>query len=282
MSSAVIGSVSLAAAILAVGLLPFSRRWRIAVPPHPDRPALRDAGWRGSLTRWEAVRAAATLSGLVLGSLAGAALPAAAICGAMPSLIVRARSAAAHGRARSALGPLLVATHAALRSGLALPEALRRAVAGCEDAIARRPFEEALTRFDLGDPLDVALAFGASQARDPRVADAMHTLALGVSQRLPVDRAAALLLAVTEHVRHEEGLENEVHARTAGIRLQLYILSAVVPTLAVYLVATMPGLAATLGSPLGRTVLLPAAAGLEIAGVVVSRRIIRSVSGRAT
>lgn len=282
MSSAVIGSVSLAAAILAVGLLPLSRRWRLAMPRHPDRLALRDAGWNGSLALWEGVRAATMLIGLVLGSVAGAALPAAAIGGAMPSLIVRARSAAAHGRARTALGPLLVATHAALRSGLALPEALRRAVGGCDDAIARRPFDEALSRFDLGDPLDVALAFGASRARDPRVADAMHTLALGVSQRLPIDRAAVLLQAVADHVRHDEGLESEVRARTAGIRLQLYILSAVVPALAVYLVATMPGLAATLGSPLGRTVLVPAAAGLEIAGIVVSRRIIRSVSGGAT
>jgi hypothetical protein len=45
-----------------------------------------------------------------------------------------------------------------------------------------------------------------------------------------------------------------------------------------YLVATMPGLGATLGTTLGRTVLIPVAALLEIAGIVVSRRIVRGVS----
>ena len=44
-----------------------------------------------------------------------------------------------------------------------------------------------------------------------------------------------------------------------------------------YLLATMPGLAATLGSTLGRTVLVPGAAVLEVTGIVVSRRIVRTV-----
>ena len=58
----------------------------------------------------------------------------------------------------------------------------------------------------------------------------------------------------------------------------MYLLAAVVPLLAAYLVVTMPGLALTLGSGLGRTVLVPAAAALEIAGITVGRRIVRSVS----
>jgi len=165
-----------------------------------------------------------------------------------------------------------------VRSGLALPEALRRAVAGCTDAIARRPFEDALTRFDLGDPLDTSLASGAVRAGDPRTADAMRTLALGVSERMPVDRSAALLEAVAELARHDEVLLDEIRARSAGTRVQMYLLAAVVPLLAAYLVVTMPGLAMTLGSGLGRTVLVPAAAVLEIAGIVVGRRIVRSVS----
>ena len=271
----------MAAAVFAIGLLPFARGWQLPRLAHPDRSALRDSGWTRPLSQWEALRVATVLIGVVLGSVTGipaGAMLGGAVLGLMPSVLARARAGAARERARRSLAPLLVTTHASLRSGLALPEALRRGVAGCDDTIARRPFAEALARFDLGDPLDVALGSGALRARDARVSDAMHTLALGVSERMPVDRAASLLNAVAELARHDESLENEVRARSAGIRLQMYLLAAVVPILAVYLLATMPGLAATLGSALGRTVLVPGAAVLEVAGIVVGRRIVRSVS----
>jgi Flp pilus assembly protein TadB len=277
LTSSVIGALSVAAAILALGLLPTARRWRLPAVAHPDRAALRDSGLTIPLRRWEALRATAALIGVILGSAAGAPLAGAVSLALVPSVVARAKAGAARERARGALAPLLVATHAGMRSGLALPEALRRAVAGCGDAIARRPFDEALARFDLGDPLHEALEFGASHTGDARVADAMRTLALGVSERIPIDRAALLLNAVAELVRHDEDVEQEVRARTAGIRLQLYLLAAVVPILSAYLLATMPGLAATLGGTLGRTVLVPGAAFLEITGIVVSRRIVRTV-----
>ena len=277
MSAAALGGLSVAAAIFALGLLPLAPRWRLMTVAHPDRSALRDSGWRLPLRQWETLRAMAVVSGVVLAY--GVGIPAAggAILGLLPSLAARIRAGAARDQARGSLTPVLMTTHAGLRSGLALPEALRRAVAGTADVIARRPFEEALARFDLGDPLDVALSIGAVRARDPRVSDAMHTLALGVSERMPIDRAAALLGAVAELVRHDESLEREVRARSAGLRLQLYLLAAVVPLLGLYLLATMPGLAATLGSTLGRTVLVPGAAVLEVTGIVVSRRIVRTV-----
>ena len=279
MSSGVIGGLSVAAAIFAVGLFPLARKWRPPGRAHPDGSALRDSGWNVSLRQWEAVRASAVVIGCVIASSAGLPVAAGAILGLIPSAVARVRAGAARDRARRSLAPLLATTHAGLRSGLALPEALRRAVAGCGDAIARRPFDDALARFDLGDPLDTALGVSATRSRDPRVSDAMQTLALGVSERMPIDRAASLLNAVAELVRHDEGVEIEVRAQSAGIRFQMYLLAAVVPILALYLLATMPGLAATLGGTLGRTVLVPGAAILEVAGILVSRRIVRSVSG---
>ncbi len=278
MSSGVIGGLSVAAAIFAICVFPLGRQWRPPRLAHPDRSVLRDSGWKVSLGRWEAVRVSAVVIGCVIASSAGMPVAAGAILGLVPSAVARVRAGAARDRARRSLAPLLAATHAGLRSGLALPEALRRAVAGCDDAIARRPFDDALARFDLGDPLDIALGVGATRSRDPRVSDAMQTLALGVSERMPIDRAASLLNAVAELVRHDEGVEIEVRARSAGIRFQLYLLAAVVPILALYLLATMPGLAATLGGTLGLTVLVPGAAILEVAGILVSRRIVRSVS----
>ena len=47
--------------------------------------------------------------------------------------------------------------------------------------------------------------------------------------------------------------------------------------LAAYLSLTVPTLALTLGSPLGRTVLIPAAVVLELAGIVLSRRAVADV-----
>lgn len=278
MSYGIIGGASLAAAILAVGLLFSGWRWDLPRLTHPDRATLRDAGWNVTLGQWEGVRALLIAVGVVIGSTAGTPAVAAAILCLAPSIAARARAGAVRDRARRSLAPLLIAAYASLRSGVALPEALRRAVASCEDKIARRPFEEALARFDLGDPLDVALGFGAMRTKDQRVSESMRTLALGVSERMPVDRAASLLNAVAELVRHDEGLEREVHARSAGIRIQLYVLAAIVPVLALYLLATMPGLATTLDSGLGRAVLVPTAALLEVTGIVMSRRIIQTVS----
>lgn len=272
-----VGALNLAAAILALGLLPVAARWRLPRWGHPDRSALRDSGLRLSLGQWELLRLAAAVIGLIVGALAGLPVPGAAVFAIAPSAVARVRAGAARERARGALAPLLLATYASLRSGLSLPEALRRAVTACDDAIARRPFDGLLARFDLGDPLDAALELEASRSGDIRVSEAMQTLALGVSERMPVDRAASLLTAVADVVRYDDEVASEVRARSAGIRVQLYLLAAVVPILSAYLLATMPGLAATLGGTLGRTVLVPGAVFLEVAGIVVSRRIIRSV-----
>src|SRR5438477_278601 len=83
----------------------------------------------------------------------------------------------------------------------------------------------------------------------------------------PAGRAAALLEAIVARAVHDERLDADVRARTAGVRLQSYLLAVIVPALAAYLVATMPGLGATLATPLGRTVLVPLATALEVAGI---------------
>lgn len=278
MSSGVIGGVAVAAMILALASLPFARHWSLPVVTHPDSSALREAGWDITLRTWETARAGLIVAGVVTFAAVGPPPAFGVLLGIAPSLVARARAGAARERARHALPALLVATHAGLRSGVALPEALRRAVTACTDPIAREPFEAALARFDVGDPLDVALTAGAHRARDPRSADAMRTLALGVAERMPVDRSASLLGAVAELAQHDEALLEEVRARSAGVRVQMYLLAAVVPLLAAYLVVTMPGLGATLGSGVGRTILVPVATVLEIAGIVASRRIVRSVA----
>jgi Flp pilus assembly protein TadB len=190
-----------------------------------------------------------------------------------PSILGRSRAAAARWRARLATTRLLRATEAALRSGASLPEALRRATQASEDRLARRPFVEALRAFDLGAPLDQALRTAAGRsATDPRSRLAFETLAIGIESRLPYDRAATLVAAVADRMAFDERLDEEVRARTGGLRAQVVLLALVVPAIAAYLALTVPSLAATLGQPIGRFVLIPAAGVLELIGVIASRR----------
>jgi len=246
---------------------------------HPDLRGLDDVNWRRPLWQWEALRAGCVLAGAALSFTAN--LPpigVVALCAVGPSVFVRSRAGAARWRARLALTRLLRATEGALRSGAALPEALRRATEGTEDRLARRPFVEALRAFDLGAPLDHALRTAASCApADARSRRAFETLALGIASRLPYERAAILVAAVADRLAFEERLDEEVRARTGGLRAQVVLLALVVPAIAAYLALTVPSLAATLEQPIGRVVLVPAAALLELAGLIASRRAIDGV-----
>lgn len=242
---------------------------------HPDRRALDDANWRQPLWRWEALRVGLILAGAFLSLATPLPLLVAVAAALAPSVIVRSRAGAARRRARLATTHLLRATEAALRSGASLPEALRRACAAAtEDRLARRPFVDALRAFDLGAPLDQALRASAHRGPDPRARVALETLAMGIAARLPYDRAAILVAAVADRLAFEERLDEEIRARTAGLRSQVVLLALVVPALAMYLAITVPSLAATLAQPIGRYVLIPAALGLELVGLLASRRAI--------
>ena len=248
---------------------------------HPDRRQLDDANWRRPLWQWEALRAGGILAGAaasfatpvpLIGIVAAAALA--------PSILVRSRAAAARWRARLATTRLLRATEAALRSGASLPEALRRATQASEDRLARRPFVDALRAFDLGAPLDQALRTAAhGSATDARSRLAFETLAIGIESRLPYDRAAILVAAVADRLAFEERLDEEVRARTGGLQAQVILLALVVPAIAAYLALTVPSLAATLEQPIGRFVLIPGAAVLEVIGVIASRRATAAARG---
>jgi Flp pilus assembly protein TadB len=278
LSAALVGTLAVSSAALFIGLalwLPDVAGPAIGIA-HPDASALRDVGWRGGWRRWEALRAILVVGvGSVVVSLH--APPALALAAALaPSIWIRVRAERARSRARRAFSRILVATEAALRSGIALPEALRRASVAAADPLASRPILDALRAFDLGQSLDAALGAAATAHVERRVRDATATLQLGIVERLPRERMADLLAAVVDRCTFEERLEDEVEARAAGARQQQWLLAAVVPLLAAYLALTIPSLASTLASDLGRFVLIPAAAALETTGIVLSRRIVRA------
>lgn len=278
MSVAAAGALAVALAVSCAIFAPFARTRSLPAVSlgHPDIRALDDANWRRPLWQWEALRAGCIVAGAMLSLAAPLPLVPIVAAGALaPSLLVRSRAATVRLRARLATTHLLRATEAALRSGASLPEALRRA---CEDAsedrLARRPFVEALRAFDLGAPLDQALRTSARRATDPRSRIALETIAIGIASRLPYDRAGILVAAVADRLAFEERLDEEVRARTGGLRAQVVLLALVVPAIAAYLALTVPSLAATLGQPIGRFVLIPAALALEVVGLIASRRAI--------
>jgi Flp pilus assembly protein TadB len=271
------GALAAALAGSCAVLAPFARIESATVQVgHPDRRALDDANWRRPIWHWESLRGSCILAGAMLSLATPLPLILLVAAGAlMPSMVIRSRAAAARSRARLATTHLLRATEAALRSGASLPEALRRACgAASENPLARRPFVDALRAFDLGAPLDQALRASADGATDERSRLALETLAMGIASRLPYDRAGILVAAVADRLAFEERLDEEIRARTAGLRSQVLLLALVVPALAAYLAFTVPSLAATLAQPIGRFVLIPAALSLEIVGVIASRRAI--------
>jgi Flp pilus assembly protein TadB len=179
-----------------------------------------------------------------------------------------ARAARAHALT------VLRSTHAALRSGMPLAGALRLAL-DAASPLGRSPFLRALRAFELGGPLGGRLAQTSTASTDRAVALALNALAMVSAEPLPASRAAALVGSVADRLSFEERLAQEVAARTSGLRAQVVLLALVVPALALYLLITLPGLAETLATPLGRFVLIPAALLFEIAGILASRAIVR-------
>lgn len=274
-SAHLVGALAASTATIAViiGLSLHGARPRVDLP-HPDAAALRDAGWSGGLRRWEAMRAGIVVVGVLAAVALGAAVALVLVAAIAQSVWIRLRAEAARDRARRGFGRILAGTESALRSGLPLPDALRRAT-DAADGVAARPLVDALRAFDLGASLDASLVDAARSCPDERSRAAIASLALGIAERLPRERFADLLAAVVDRVAFEERLEDETRARAAGARQQQRLLALLVPALATYLALTMPTLAATLGSDLGRFVLIPGAALLEVAGIVLGRRVVR-------
>ncbi len=220
----------------------------------------------------------ATLVGIAITSVALAFVtPSPAVgMGVMLRPLTWWRERRATRAARAHALSLLRSTHAALRSGVPLAGALRHALDGAPSP-GRDPFLRMLRAFELGGPLDVGQTSRVSS--DRAVALALNALAIVSAEQLPASRAAAIVGSVADRLAFDERLSQEIAARTSGLRAQVVLLALVVPGLALYLLVTLPGLAETLATPLGRFVLVPSALLFEVAGIVASRAIVRGAIG---
>ena len=238
---------------------------------HPERSVLREAGWTSSLRTWESVRVITIICSLALASTVGAT-PLGLIGAVVPSIVARTLAARRRDeRARQTVA-LLQMTLAGLRSGAGLTEALRLASASGPE-VDFGPFAAAVRAFDLGAPLDAALRDARGRTRDHRLVVGLDALSLCVAEQLPASRCVTLIASTIDRLLFEQRIGDDVRARTSGLRLQIALLAALVPGLALYLALTVPGMAETLATPLGRFVLLPLAAILEVVGVLASRRV---------
>jgi tight adherence protein B len=276
-SFTVAGAIAAALAVTCLVLVPFGSARVLPVSlTHPERSVLRDAGWTRSLRTWELVRAACTICGLAVAASLGA-LPLGLAGGLIPSILARMRAARKRDERGRATVTLLQITLAGLRSGASLTEALRLA-AGSSLEPASGPFARAVRAFDLGEALDVALRDARAETRDQRVAVGLDALSLCVAEQLPASRCAMLIASAVDRLVFEQRMADDVRARTSGLRAQIVLLAALVPGLALYLAITVPGMSETLTTPLGRYVLLPLAALLELAGIVASRRVVSDIA----
>lgn len=188
---------------------------------------------------------------------------------------IAARSLSEAAAARSL--DVLQVTSSALLAGMPLAASLRLAIVRAAP-VRDDSYLRVMRAIDLNTPLDEALRDAAAQASDRRTLLALDALALVASERLPASRAGVVVASVADRLAFEAQLLEEVRARASGVRAQILLLALLVPALGLYLTATMPGLGATLASPIGRFVLLPAAAVFELAGIIASRAIVRDIA----
>ena len=275
MSVVLAGAIAAALAATCLVLAPFGGPLVGPGVRHPERALLTEVGWPRSPIEWEGVRLAAVAVGLIVAGSLGA-LPLGILGAVGPSMALRSVAARRRDERARETVELLQMTLAGLRSGASLTEALRVAARSGQNGLA--PFARALRSFDLGAPLDAALRDARAEARDRRVTLTLDALSLCVSEQLPASRCAMLVASAADRLVFEQRMSDDLRARTSGLRVQIVLLAALVPGLALYLAIAVPGMAETFATPLGRFVLLPLAALLETAGIVASRHLVRGVT----
>lgn len=193
-----------------------------------------------------------------------------------PRLYVRWLVQAQAGRSEAQAPHLLQTLITQLSGGATYLEALRQARQQTTDPWIRLDLDSVLHRFLLNVPLEEALADVRSRIRSRNLGLVIDTLALCCATRMPASGARVLLQEIGSTVRFNVYLQQEVRARAAGQRLQVWLLALLVPAIFVYFRLVAPDLLSTLDTTaLGRFVLLPGAALLEFLGLYLSVRVTR-------
>ena len=215
------------------------------------------------------------LGGLLLGSpvvAAGGCLTGLAL----PRLYLDALVRAQRRRTEAEAPRLLQILVAALAAGRTYLEALVEARTRITDRWLRDDLDHLVAQFHLDVPLETSIAEVRVATAGRNLALVWDNLAICIAHRIPASRAQGLLGELASTVQFNVQVQQEVHARTSGQRLQIWLLAAIVPGLFLYLRLVDRDFFAVLDDTLtGRLLLLPAAVCLEVLGVVLSFRVSR-------
>jgi len=179
-------------------------------------------------------------------------------------------------RSESEAPRLLQSLLSGLTGGGTYLEALRQARLTCTDPWIREDLDLIIQRFMLDAPLQESLQEVRARATTRNLGLIWETLRTCADAHLPTPAARNLLLQLSAAIQFNVQLANEVSARSSGQRMQIWLLAVIVPGLYLYLRLMSPQLLSMLDeTALGRFVLFPLAAALEIAGIALSIRITR-------
>ena len=161
-------------------------------------------------------------------------------------------------------------------AGGTYPDLFAAAAEAARHRWVRADFEEVLARYYANEaPADALVDVRRRQAGRNLglVYDALVAL---TRTHQPVSAAAEVLGSLGEATRANQSIARAAAAESRGLRMQAVMLAVVIPAMFLYLVVANGELVApVLGTALGKYVLLPAAALLEITGIALSWRITR-------
>jgi tight adherence protein B len=171
---------------------------------------------------------------------------------------------------------LLQALLAGLTAGGTYLDALRQARLTTGDPWIREDLDFVIQRFLLDAPLHESLREVRARTTTRNLGLIWETLTICAENHLPTQAARNLFFELSSTVQFNVQLANEVRARSSGQRAQIWLLAVIVPGMYLYLRFTSPQLLSVLDdTALGRFLLLPLAAALEVAGIALSLRIAR-------
>lgn len=283
-----IGSLAVAGALLAaaLALLPRTaaapaRRWfadQLRRQSERRRLELQQARLNASPRRYLALTLAAPPAAATLGLLHSPVLAALGAVGGLliPRVYVRYLINIQAARNEREAPKLLQALLANLSAGSTYLEALRAARDACRERWIREDLDYLVQEFLLGVPLADSIVQVRRRTRSPNLALVWDNLAICVANQVSTQKAKVLLLEISSTLQFNVQLASEVRARTSGQRAQIWLLALIVPALFFYLRLLNPDFLDILDTTLlGRYVLLPAAAFLEVLGIVLSFRLVR-------
>ena len=161
-------------------------------------------------------------------------------------------------------------------AGGTYPDLYAAAAEAARHRWVKADFEEVLGRYYAAEaPADALVEVRRRQAGRnlALVYDALITLA---RTHQPVSAAAQVLGSLGDAARANQSIARAAIAESKGLRMQAAILAIVIPGMFIYLVlANGQLIAPVLTTPVGRYLLVPAAALLEITGIALSWRITR-------